>query len=117
MALAVGFAAVLAGAGVALVRRMAPEASGSGIPHVEGVLHNRFSFRWFRVLWVKVIGGIMSIGGGLALGREGPTIQIGACIGRAGGLWFGSNPEEERTMIAVGAAAGLSAAFNAPSPG
>jgi CIC family chloride channel protein len=117
LAIAAGFAAVLAGAGVALVRRMAPEAAGSGIPHVEGVLHNGFSFHWLRVLWVKVVGGILSIGGGLALGREGPTIQIGASVGRAGGLWLGSNPEEERTLIAVGAAAGLAAAFNAPLAG
>ncbi len=117
LAISAGFTAVLAAAGVALVRRVAPETAGSGIPHVEGVLHHGFSFRWFRVLWVKVVGGILSIGGGLALGREGPTVQVGASVGRAGGLWFGSNPEEERTLIAVGAGAGLSAAFNAPLAG
>jgi chloride channel protein, CIC family len=117
LALAAGFGAVCAGAAVALVRNIAPEAAGSGIPHVEGVLHHRFSFHWFRVLWVKVVGGTLGIGGGLALGREGPTIQIGASLGRAGGLGFGSDPEEQRTLIAVGAAAGLSAAFNAPLAG
>jgi len=117
LVIAASFAAVLAGLSVALVRRVAPEAAGSGIPHVEGVLHHGFPFHWFRVVWVKVVGGILSIGSGLALGREGPTIQIGASVGRAGGLCFGSDPEEERTLIAVGAAAGLSAAFNAPLAG
>ena len=62
----------MVGAGVGLVRRAAPEAAGSGIPHVEGVLHHGFPFRWLRVLWVKVAGGALAIGGGLAawwLGR------------------------------------------------
>ena len=115
--LAAGFGATIVGAAVALVRGLAPDAAGSGIPHLEGVLHRGVTFRWFRVLWVKVVGGAVGIGGGLALGREGPTIQIGACVGRAGGLCFGSDPEEQRTLMAVGAAAGLSAAFNAPLAG
>ncbi|HEY1187258.1 MAG TPA: chloride channel protein, partial [Gemmata sp.] len=117
LAAAIGLGAALVGAGVALVRGVAPEAAGSGIPHLEGVLHNGFPFHWVRVFWVKVVGGILSIGGGLALGREGPTVQVGAAVGRAGGLWFSSNPEEERTLIAVGVVAGLSAAFNAPLAG
>ena len=62
-----------AGAGVAvyLVRRFAPDASGSGIPQVKAVLHGLRSMAWWRVLTVKFFGGIAGIGAGLALGREG----------------------------------------------
>lgn len=103
---------------VYLVRRFAPEAAGSGIPHVEAVLHHLRELRWHRVLPVKFVGGVVGIGGaGLALGREGPTIQMGAAVGRMVGSWFRSTPRERQTLIAAGAGAGLSAAFNAPLAG
>ena len=102
---------------VALVRRLAPEASGSGIPHLKAVLHHLRPLRWVRVLAVKFVGGSIGIGAGLALGREGPTIQMGGAIGEMVSGWFSSTPRERQTLIAAGAGAGLAAAFNAPLAG
>ncbi|NTV04163.1 hypothetical protein HGA89_04505, partial [bacterium] len=58
-----------------LVRRYAPEASGSGIPDLEAVLDYQREFRWQRVLLVKFVGGAIALGCGLPLGREGPLVQ------------------------------------------
>jgi len=108
-----------AGAGVAvyLVKRFAPDASGSGIPQIKAVLHGLRGMAWWRVLAVKFFGGIAGIGAGLALGREGPTIQMGAAIGQMVSGWFDCTPREARTLLAAGAGAGLAAAFNAPLAG
>ncbi|GIW46101.1 MAG: voltage gated Cl- channel protein [Candidatus Binatia bacterium] len=110
-------AALGAGSAVYLVRRWAPEASGSGIPHVKAVLSGLAALAWYRVLPVKFFGGVIGIGAGLALGREGPTIQMGAATGRMVSGWFSCTPRERRTLIAAGAGAGLAAAFNAPLSG
>jgi CIC family chloride channel protein len=66
-----------------------------------------------RVLVVKFLSAVVGIGGGLALGREGPTVQMGAALGRRVGLWS-ARSEESDALIICGAAAGLAAAFNAP---
>src|SRR5262249_42628221 len=63
-----------------LVRRFSPEASGSGIPHVEAVLAEELPPAPLSVLPVKFVGGWLAIGAGLALGREGPSVQMGASI-------------------------------------
>ena len=63
-----------------LVRRFSPYASGSGIPHVEAVLEGQIPPAPFGLVPVKFFGGILAIGSGLALGREGPSVQIGAGI-------------------------------------
>jgi len=102
---------------VMLVRRFAPEASGSGIPHLEAVLHRLRSLNWKSVLPVKFIAGTLALGGGLALGREGPTVQMGGAVGDAISKWLKVPPRERRTLIAAGAGAGLAAAFNAPLSG
>ena len=102
---------------VILVRRYAPEASGSGIPHIEGVMHRLRTLGWKRVLPVKFVAGAMAIGGGLALGREGPTVQMGASVGAAVSSWLKVAPRERRALIAAGGGAGLAAAFNAPLAG
>lgn len=94
-----------------------PNIKGSGIPQVEGQLTGQFDEQWWPVLWRKFFGGILSIGPGLFLGREGPSIQVGATVGQ--GIVEGRGKKkltaiERRVGIASGAAAGLSAAFNAP---
>ncbi|HET9591188.1 MAG TPA: chloride channel protein, partial [Anaerolineales bacterium] len=106
-----------AGLSVAMTRRYAPEAGGSGIPHLEAVLHRFRTLKWKRVLPVKFFGGILAIGSGLALGREGPTVQMGGAVGDAISGWLKVSPRERRTLIAAGAGAGLAAAFNAPLSG
>ena len=107
-----------AGAAVLLVRRMAPEASGSGIPHLEAVLRRLRPFRWARVLPVKFIGGALSIGlSGFAAGREGPTVQMGGAVGDGVASLFKGTFRDRETLITAGAGAGLAAAFNAPLSG
>jgi CIC family chloride channel protein len=66
---------------------------------------------------VKFFGGLVAIGAGLALGREGPTIQMGGAVGEMVGRWLRATPRERLTLVAAGAGAGLSAAFNAPLAG
>lgn len=113
----VALGAVGAGLAVWLVRRFAPEASGSGIPHIKAVLHRLIGLRWHRVLPVKFTSGVVGIGSGLALGREGPTVQMGAAVGQMVSRWLRVTPRERQTLIAAGAGAGLAAAFNAPLAG
>lgn len=107
------------GLGVWLVRRFAPEASGSGIPHMKSVVLGEEQLHWRRVLPVKFISGLFGIGGGLALGREGPTIQLGGATGLMVSTWFRVKPGEgeRKALISAGAGAGLAAAFNAPLAG
>lgn len=111
------FGATGATLAVALMRRYAPEASGSGIPHTKAVLYRLRELRWRRVLPVKLAGGTLAIGAGLALGREGPTVQMGASLGAAVAERLRSPTRERLTLIAAGAGAGLAAAFNAPLAG
>ncbi len=106
-----------AGISVAVTRRYAPEASGSGIPHLEAVLHRFRKLEWKRVLPVKFFGGMIAVGSGLALGREGPTVQMGGAVGDAVSRWLKVSERERFTLISAGAGAGLAAAFNAPLSG
>lgn len=95
----------------------APMAGGSGIPQVKGVILGLYKMKWFRILWVKIIAGALGIGAGLSLGREGPSIQIGAVAGQGLSRLLGRTRMEERYLITSGASAGLAAAFNAPLAG
>jgi len=120
---ALGFLLVVAACGSAnfvaawLVRRFAPHASGSGIPHVEAVLHEKIPPAPPGIAPVKFVGGILSIGSGLALGREGPTVQMGASLAYFLGRILGCRWPECRVLLAAGAGAGLATAFNAPLAG
>lgn len=102
---------------VAITRRYAPEAAGSGIPHMEAVLHRLRNLEWKRVLPVKFFGGVIAIGSGLTLGREGPTVQMGGAVGAAISGWLKVSERERLTLISAGGGAGLAAAFNAPLSG
>lgn len=94
-----------------------PNISGSGIPQIEGQLRGDMDFHWWRILWRKFVAGILGIGSGLFLGREGPSIQLGAAVGQGCADVTHQEGASRRILIASGAAAGLSAAFNAPIAG
>ena len=100
-----------------LVRKFAPEASGSGVQEIEGALDGLRPMRWKRVLPIKFIASLFSLGSGLLLGREGPTIQLGANIGKMVKDTLGKSEIESNSLISTGAAAGLASAFNAPFAG
>lgn len=94
-----------------------PMAGGSGIPQVKGVILGLMRMRWFRILWVKLSGGVIGLGAGLSLGREGPSIQLGAVTAQGISRFLGRTRLEERYLITSGASAGLATAFNAPLAG
>ncbi|WP_396022423.1 ClC family H(+)/Cl(-) exchange transporter [Bombilactobacillus folatiphilus] len=94
-----------------------PHIAGSGIPEVEGQLQGKFTFHWWPILWKKFIAGVLSIGSGLFLGREGPSIQLGAAVGQGIASSFKQHGSKNRALIAAGATGGLAAAFNAPIAG
>ena len=97
-----------------LLSRFCPEAAGSGIPQLKIAFWKDFGYVPVKVVWVKFVAGILTVGGGASLGREGPTVQLagGAASQLAGRLGIAKNGR--RLAAAAGAAAGLAAAFNAP---
>ena len=103
--------------GISLLLRHEPLISGSGIPQIEAEVSGHLDERWFRVLWSKMAAGVLAALGGLSLGREGPSIQLGGMCGKGFGKIFRRVSIEQRYLITCGAAAGLSAAFNAPLAG
>ncbi|MEH2056779.1 MAG: chloride channel protein [Nostoc sp.] len=100
-----------------LVERFAPEASGSGMSEVKAVLARVPMPLNLRIALVKLISATLVLGSGMPLGREGPTVQIGAALANQLSNWVPTSPEHRRQLIAAGAGAGLAAAFNAPIAG
>ena len=94
-----------------------PLSAGSGIPQVKGNILGLYKTVWWRIILSKLLGGILGIGAGLSLGREGPAIQLGAMTGQGFSRFLGRTRMEERYLISSGAGAGLAAAFNAPLAG
>ncbi|WVZ60181.1 hypothetical protein U9M48_010234 [Paspalum notatum var. saurae] len=92
---------------VYIVTNFAPAAAGSGIPEIKGYLNgvDTHGILLFRTLVGKIFGSIGSVGGGLALGKEGPLVHTGACIASLLG------------QVTCGCAAGVAAAFRAPVGG
>ncbi len=116
----VALALLVAGAASAaawLVGRFAPNARGSGVPDVENVLRGKSLPRHAWVLPVKFVGGWLALSCGLLLGREGPTVQMGAVIGEKVGRLFPDLAGAWKSLMAAGAGAGLATAFNAPVGG
>ncbi len=100
-----------------LVERFSPYAAGSGIPRVEAVAKGELPPAPFSLLPVKFVGGWLAIGGGLALGREGPSVQIGANIGSLVAQKFRLSEADHIALLAACGGAGLATAFNAPIAG
>lgn len=100
-----------------MVKKMAPEASGSGVQEIEGALLHERGIFWRRLLPVKFIAGVLSISAKMVVGREGPTIQMGGNLGAMLADYVPVSKSMRDTLIAAGAAAGLATAFNAPLAG
>jgi CIC family chloride channel protein len=115
--LVVALCAAAGAVAVWLVRRYSPSAAGSGIPHVEAVLNREIPPAAPRLIPVKFFGGALVIGAGFALGREGPTVQMGASFAYLTGRIFRRSWPDCRVLLAAGAGAGLATAFNAPAAG
>lgn len=100
-----------------LVYKLAPETSGSGIPYVKIALMKSGAAIRLRTIFVKFFAGAAGIGTGLSLGREGPSVQLGAGIGSFVGKLFKLSGNNKANLIAAGAGAAISATFNAPVAG
>lgn len=101
-----------------IIRPQLLYVKGSGVPQIEAVMDGKLKMNWWATLWRKFVGGLLAICPGLFLGREGPCIQMGACIGQgfSENVFHGS-AKDRNVMLACGIAAGLSAAFSAPLAG
>lgn len=115
--LIIGMATAATALAAWLVRRFSPDATGSGIPVVEAELKEKRPDAPLCLIPVKFLGGLLAIGAGLALGREGPTIRMGASLAHLLGTTFRRDRDECRALLAAGAGAGLATAFNAPIAG
>ena len=100
-----------------LIERLAPEAAGSGIPQVKAALAYVPIALNLRVAIVKLLSTMLALSSGLVLGRQGPTVQIGAALAAQLSRWSPGSPDHQRQLIAAGAAAGLAAGFDAPIAG
>jgi chloride channel protein, CIC family len=97
-----------------ILTHVSKEAAGSGVPQVKAAFWRDFGYLPFRVVVAKFFGGVITIGGGSSLGREGPTVHIaGTLASNVAGL-LGAPKQERRPALLAGAAAGLAAAFNTP---
>jgi CIC family chloride channel protein len=100
-----------------LIYFFAREARGYGVPEVMKAVAVRGGVIRPRVVAVKALASALSIGSGGSVGREGPIVQIGSAFGSTVGRWFNLNAAGVRTLVGCGAAAGISATFNAPIAG
>lgn len=111
------FGMVLGAIAGLLLEKVSPHAAGGGISQVKASLA-RFSVPLsFKIAITKIVGTILVLGGGLTLGRRGPTVHIGAALAAELTRFVPTSPEHRRQMIAAGAAAGLAAGFNTPIAG
>jgi CIC family chloride channel protein len=97
-----------------LLARYFPNARGSGIPQTKAALFIRDGFISFRTVLGKFGLSSMSLASGIALGREGPSVQVGAGIASVLGRRMGLSPSSIKALVPVGASAALAAAFNTP---
>lgn len=93
------------------------DSSGSGIPQVYAEVKGHMEANWAKVLFSKIVAGVMTALGGLSLGPEGPSVQIGGMAGKGVARLFKGSKTDELRLILVGSAVGITAAFNAPLAG
>ncbi|EXJ23098.1 Voltage-gated chloride channel family protein [Alkalibacterium sp. AK22] len=111
------FVMLLIGFLVILMGRDDPDIQGNGVAELKGQLQGTLSLNWWSILWRKFIASTLVLGTGIPVGREGPSIQIGGVVGQGLNKLLKGNKSQENILISSGAAAGLSAAFNAPLSG
>lgn len=99
--------------GILLVK-VFPGVRGSGIPQTELAFHLNQGNIPARVPLGKFIMGVLCVGSGHSMGREGPSVQIGAGLASVIGRWLQLSPSRVQALLPIGAAAALSAAFNTP---
>jgi len=97
-----------------LLAKVFPDVRGSGIPQTETAYHLAEGAIPAHVPAGKFLTGVLCIGSGHSLGREGPSVQIGAGLASVIGRWLGLPPRRVRQLVPVGAAGALAAAFNTP---
>jgi chloride channel protein, CIC family len=97
-----------------LLARYFPNARGSGIPQAKFALFIRDGYISLRTVVGKFLCCSVSLASGIALGREGPSVQIGAGIASVLGRRFGLSVANVKTLLPVGCSAALAAAFNTP---
>jgi CIC family chloride channel protein len=100
-----------------IVHFFAREARGHGVPEVMEAVALRHGVIRARVVVAKMFASAICIGTGGSVGREGPIVQIGSAFGSAVGQLFRVSHNRLRTFVGCGAAAGISATFNAPIAG
>ncbi|WP_305515167.1 ClC family H(+)/Cl(-) exchange transporter [Methanobrevibacter sp. V14] len=93
------------------------DSAGSGIPQVYAEVKGHMEANWAKVLFSKVVSGVLTAIGGLSLGPEGPSVQIGGMAGKGIAKIFKGSKTDELRLILVGSAVGITAAFNAPLAG
>lgn len=110
------FASVLCGSALAswLIARFAPNAGGGGVLPVKLAFWREFGVIRNREAAVKLVASALTLGSGVSMGPEGPSIQIGAATMSAAAGTAGVAKQSRRAWCAAGAAAGLAAVFNAP---
>lgn len=97
-----------------LLAKFFPDVRGSGVPQTDAAYHLAYGNIPFRIAIGKFITGVLCVGSGHSMGREGPSVQIGASISSTIGRWLHLSPERVRALVPIGGAAALSAAFNTP---
>ena len=97
-----------------LLYRYFPDARGSGVPQTKAALYARDGNISLRTVLGKFGCTAATLASGIPLGREGPSVQVGAGIASVLGRWLGLRPEKVKALIPVGAAAAIAAAFNTP---
>ena len=102
---------------VDLLTKWEVDSSGSGIPQVYAEVKGHMEANWTKVLFSKIAAGVLTALGGLSLGPEGPSVQIGGMAGKGIAKLFKGSKTDELRLILVGSAVGITAAFNAPLAG
>src|SRR5580693_3660009 len=97
-----------------LLYRYFPNARGSGVPQTKAALFANEGRITLRTVLGKFFCTSATLASGIPLGREGPSVQVGAGIGSVLGRFLGLRSEQVKNLIPVGAAAAIAAAFNTP---